>query len=152
MFLHLHNYFDYHVCVSIRPVSGFRHKIFFSLQSPWNHPMSPGVDPRGWPWVAPGHAAPPEELARARRALSSKVKTSNWFFSKMPLRIFFVIGLIWKPDLYRKSDILVFRSIDFFALRYDCSWVWYVRLSVTNFFFCLYHLRITLDPQGQPPA
>ena len=34
-------------------------------------PLTPGVDPWGWPRVAPGHAAPPEELARARRALSS---------------------------------------------------------------------------------
>ena len=68
---YLHNYFDYHVCLSFRPVSGFRHKIFFSLKSPWNHPLTPGVDHRGWPRVHPGHAAPPEELARARRALSS---------------------------------------------------------------------------------
>ena len=31
-------------------------------------PPTPGVDPRGWPQVPPGHAAPPEELARAQRA------------------------------------------------------------------------------------
>ena len=48
------------------------HKIFFSLKSPWNHPLTPGVDPWGWPRVAPGHTAPPEELARAQRALSSE--------------------------------------------------------------------------------
>ena len=43
------------------------HKIFFSLKSPWNHPLTPGVDPQGWPRVAPGHAAPPEELEYARQ-------------------------------------------------------------------------------------
>ena len=42
----------------VRPVS-VRHKKFFSLKSPWNHPLT-------------HHAAPPEELARTRRALSSK--------------------------------------------------------------------------------
>ena len=29
-----------------------------SLKSPWNQPLTPGVDPRGWPRVVPGHAAP----------------------------------------------------------------------------------------------
>ena len=33
--------------------------------------------PRGGPRVAPGHAAPPEELVRARRALSSVNKLEN---------------------------------------------------------------------------
>ena len=49
------------------------HKIFFSLKSPWNHLLTPMVDPRGWPRVCPRHAAPPEELARAERALSSSI-------------------------------------------------------------------------------
>ncbi len=31
---------------------------------------------------APGHAAPPEELARARRALSSKVKQAKVAYQK----------------------------------------------------------------------
>ena len=32
---------------SVRPAGGVRcHKIFFSLKSPWNHPLTPGVDPR----------------------------------------------------------------------------------------------------------
>ena len=76
----LNHYFDRHVCPSIRPsfrhsvIPSVRHKIFFSLKSPWNHPLTPGVHPWGWPRVPPGHAAPPEELARARRALSSANK------------------------------------------------------------------------------
>ena len=61
--------------VSVRfPVSGVT-KFFFSLKSPWDHPMTSGVDPRGWPLTPtprpPGYAAPPEELAKARRAFSS---------------------------------------------------------------------------------
>ena len=37
---------------SVCPVSGvrsvfIRHKIFCSLKSPWNHPLTPGVDPQG---------------------------------------------------------------------------------------------------------
>ena len=44
--LHLHNYFDYHICLSFRS-SGFRHKNFLSLKSPWNHPLTPEVNPRG---------------------------------------------------------------------------------------------------------
>ena len=51
--------------------------IFFQLKSPWNHPLTSGVDPRGIPGVAPGLAAPLEELARARRALSSSLKKWN---------------------------------------------------------------------------
>ena len=36
------------VCLSIRPSSGVRaSQNFFSLKSPWNHPLTPGVDPRG---------------------------------------------------------------------------------------------------------
>ena len=54
--LNLHNYFDYHVCLSIRrfPVSGgFRcHKNFFRLNhlgiTPWLPGSTPGVDP-GYP-------------------------------------------------------------------------------------------------------
>ena len=72
MAINLHNYFDYHVCLSIRLVSiRCSSQIFFSLKSPWKHPLTPGVVPRSWPRVPPGHTAPPEELARARRALSS---------------------------------------------------------------------------------
>ena len=41
------HYFDQHVCLSIRP-SGVSHKNFFSLKSPWNHPLTPGFDP-GYP-------------------------------------------------------------------------------------------------------
>ena len=61
-------------CLSVHPfVRSFvcpsvRHKKFFSLKSPWNHPLTPGVDPRGWPWVPLGHPAPPEELEYARQA------------------------------------------------------------------------------------
>ena len=43
---HLQHYFDYHVCLSILHPS-VRHKNFFSLKSPWNHPLTPGADPRG---------------------------------------------------------------------------------------------------------
>ena len=78
LIFHLNHYFNRHVCPSMfRPfVRPFvRHKNFFSLKSPWNHPLTPGVGPRGWPRVPPGHTAPPEELARARRALSS-----FWYF------------------------------------------------------------------------
>ena len=37
---------------SVRPSFGVRavsvrHKNFFLLKSPWNHPLTPGVDPRG---------------------------------------------------------------------------------------------------------
>ena len=83
------------VCPSdVRPASGgVRHKIFFSLKSPWDHSLTPGLipypnppDPRGWPLIPtprpPGHAAPPEELAKARRAFSSiliKVNLNNYF-------------------------------------------------------------------------
>ena len=59
------------VCPSVRPSFVRSSENFVLLKLPWNHPLTPGVDPRGWPRVAPGHAAPPEELARARRALSS---------------------------------------------------------------------------------
>ena len=71
----LNHYFYRHLSVlpCVRPSvrSSVRHKIFFSLKSPWNHPLTAQVDPWGWPRVAPGHTAPPEELARARMALSS---------------------------------------------------------------------------------
>ena len=33
------------VCPCVRTC--VRHKIFFSLKSPWNHPLTPGVDHRG---------------------------------------------------------------------------------------------------------
>ena len=46
-----------HMCVLRTYVC---HKIFFSLKSPWNHPLTPGVDPRGLPRVPPGHTAPRE--------------------------------------------------------------------------------------------
>ena len=81
----LNHYFHRHVCPSIH--TSVRHKIFFLLKSPRNHPLTPEVDPRGWPRVALGHAAPPEELARARRALSSQVncnlKVGGDFFSSL---------------------------------------------------------------------
>ena len=64
-------------------------QILFSLKSPWNHPLTPGVDPRGWPLVALGHKAPPEELARARRALSSNENLENLFWH---LNSIYVIG------------------------------------------------------------
>ena len=84
----LNHYFHRHVCPSIRALvrSSVRpSQNFFLLKSPWNHPLTPGVDPRGWPRVAPGHAAPPEELARARRALSSYINI--YTVSKMCLLI-----------------------------------------------------------------
>ena len=43
--LNLNNYFDRHVCPSVRAC--VCHKIFFLLKSPWNHPLTSGVDPRG---------------------------------------------------------------------------------------------------------
>ena len=56
-----------YVCPSVlRP--SFRHKIFFSPKSPWDHPLTPGVDPRGWPRVPPWHAVPPKELEYAHEA------------------------------------------------------------------------------------
>ena len=51
--IHLNHYFNRHVCLSICPsvrlsvCPSVRHKIFFSLKSPWNHPLTPGVDPWG---------------------------------------------------------------------------------------------------------
>ena len=54
---YLNNYFSGHVCPSIvRPwVRGsVRHKIFFSLKSPWNHPLTPGVNPGGRPQESGG--------------------------------------------------------------------------------------------------
>ena len=49
--IYLHHYFDYHICLSIRPsfvCSCVRpSQIFFSLKSPWNHPLTPVVDPWG---------------------------------------------------------------------------------------------------------
>ena len=88
--VHLHNYFDYHVCASIRSF-GVRclSQNFFSLKSPWNHPLTPGIDPRGWPRVPPGHAAPPEELARARRALSSRYLFAKQFWLEIWNHAFF---------------------------------------------------------------
>ena len=62
---YLNHYFHLHVCASIRTSfvrPSVRCKVFFSPKSLWNHPLTPGVDPQGWPWVAPGHAAPPVEL------------------------------------------------------------------------------------------
>ena len=85
--LNLHNYFDYHVCLSIRfpvsvrcPVS----QIFFSLKSPWDHPLTFGVDPSPQPPNPRGHAAPREELARAQRALSSHLLKWEYFLMKIP--------------------------------------------------------------------
>ena len=45
--VNLHNYFNYHVCPSIRPGVPMSVTKFFSLKSPWNHPLTPGVDPQG---------------------------------------------------------------------------------------------------------
>ena len=52
----LHHYFNNHVCLSIRPMSGVRHKIFFSRKMPWNHSLThgdhhpiPRFDPLPWP-------------------------------------------------------------------------------------------------------
>ena len=66
LWYYLHNYFDYHVCLSIRPVL-VRHKFFSPLNRLGITP-TPGVDPSGWPQVAPGHAAPPEEIEYAHEA------------------------------------------------------------------------------------
>ena len=35
------------VRLSVHARVSVRHKIFFSLKSPWNHPLTPGVNPRG---------------------------------------------------------------------------------------------------------
>ena len=65
------------------------------VKSPWNHPLTPGVDPSG-------HAAPPEELARARRALSSKIKDINQKLNiflncihSSPIAIVFLMMHLW---------------------------------------------------------
>ena len=68
--VNLYNYFNRGVCLSVHApfmrsyVRPFI-TIFFLLKSPWNHPLTPGVDP--------GYQAPPEELRRSCReaALSS---------------------------------------------------------------------------------
>ena len=80
-----------HPCV--RCASGVRcsSQKFFLLKSPWNHPLTPGVDPRGWPRVPPGHAAPPEELARARRALSSNLYLAQVVWAVQLIFQFYVI-------------------------------------------------------------
>lgn len=68
--LHLNHYF---INTSLRP-SGFwcpvsvNHKIFFSLKLPWNHSLTPWVDPRDWLRACPRHVAPREELECARDA------------------------------------------------------------------------------------
>ena len=44
--LNLNHYFHLHVCASMLLLLSFvRHKKFFSLKSPWNHPLTLGVDP-----------------------------------------------------------------------------------------------------------
>jgi len=47
----LHHYFDQHVCLSMRLCVclwvRLSQNFFFLLKSPWNHPLTPGVDPRG---------------------------------------------------------------------------------------------------------
>ena len=40
IYLDLHHYFNYHVCLS-----GVCHKKFFSLKLPWNHPLTFGSPP-----------------------------------------------------------------------------------------------------------
>ena len=67
MSLHLHHYFNQHVCLSICTASSSVTKNFFRLNRL-------GITPWGWPRVAPGHTAPPEELAKAQRAFSSLFK------------------------------------------------------------------------------
>ena len=66
------------VCPSVRP---YVTKNFFRLNRLGIILGSP-PDPQGWPLTPtprpPGHAAPPEELARARRALSSQEKKDNF--------------------------------------------------------------------------
>ena len=53
--INLNHYFNRGVCLSIRSfVRPFvRHKIFFLLKSPWNHPLTPGVDPGCTPGTRP---------------------------------------------------------------------------------------------------
>ena len=66
--VHLNHYFNSHVCPSVRPLSVLTSQNFFSLKLPWNHHLTTGADPWGWPRVAPGHAAPPVELGYAHEA------------------------------------------------------------------------------------
>ena len=78
IFNHLQHYFDYHVFLSIRPfvLRPFILRLFvlrvsqniFLLKTPWNHSLTPGVDPWGGLLEAPGHAAPPEALEYACKA------------------------------------------------------------------------------------
>ena len=49
------------------------------LPWPWNHPLTPGVDPLGGTRVALGHAAPPEELECAREMKMSTTLGPNQF-------------------------------------------------------------------------
>ena len=86
IFANLNNYFDRHVCPSSFRTS-FRTyvtKFFFRL----NHL---GIIPR-----PPGHAAPPEELARAQRALSN---TYIFWLSTLEFPQLRVISM---PKLYQK--------------------------------------------------
>ena len=74
--LNLNIYFDCQACPSsVRVCVSLCVTKFFSLKSPWDHPPTHGVDPLTPTPRPPGHAAPPEELARARRALSSNQKS-----------------------------------------------------------------------------
>ena len=95
--VNLNNYFDRHVCPSMFRSFVRPSQKFFLLKSPRNHPLTPEVDPRGWPRVAPGHAAPPEELARARRALSSNIYFQFLYpshFSKTAIQGIYLVHLL----------------------------------------------------------
>ena len=51
---YLNNYFYRGVCLSMRRRRPYvRHKNFFSLKSPWNHPLTPEVDPGCAPGTQP---------------------------------------------------------------------------------------------------
>ena len=59
----LHNYFDYYICLSIRPVvsGGGVTKFLFSLKLPWSHPLTPVVDPG----IDPGYPRGTQSLRRS---------------------------------------------------------------------------------------
>ena len=63
-----------YVCSFVRPFvrPSVRHKIFFLLESPWNHPLTTGVDPRGYPRV-PGPSGGARQCPRSGHFLVKNI-------------------------------------------------------------------------------